>query len=79
MGHCGYYIKFIYIYAKIAKPRYSFIVVFEWTEKCKKSFKKLKQALISTSILKAPDWIKIFHVDVDASCFCCWMHIGTTK
>ena len=28
MGHCGYYHKFIYMYAVIAKPLYGLIVVF---------------------------------------------------
>ena len=31
MGHCGYYRRFIYMYAKVAKPLYALLVVFEWT------------------------------------------------
>ncbi|KAI5078022.1 hypothetical protein GOP47_0007846 [Adiantum capillus-veneris] len=67
MGHCGYYTQFIYIYAIIAKPMYSLITHSEWTDECKESFMKHKQALTSTTILKAPDWSKIFHIHVDAS------------
>ena len=66
MGHCGYYRRFIYMYADIARPLYALLVVFEWTEECKQSFEKLKQDLISALILKAPDWNRIFYVRIDA-------------
>ena len=42
MGHCGYYRRFIYMYADIVRPLYALLVVFEWTEECEKSFEKLK-------------------------------------
>ena len=67
MGHCGYYRRFIFQYAIIAKPLYALIVEFFWTNECDKSFEKVKQALITTPILRAPDWEKIFHVHVDGS------------
>ena len=66
MGHCGYYCRFIYMYAIIVKPIYCLITNFEWTEECEKSFAKLKHALIFASILHASDYTKIFHVHVDA-------------
>ncbi|MCO5571930.1 hypothetical protein L7F22_025681 [Adiantum nelumboides] len=69
MGHCGFYRRFIYMYAIIAKPMYGLITLFVWTDECEESFNKLKQALTSAPILKAPDWDKIFHVHVDASNF----------
>ncbi|MCO5555292.1 hypothetical protein L7F22_008837 [Adiantum nelumboides] len=69
MGHCGYYRRFIYLYAIIAKPLYVLITKFEWTDECEKAFQILKQRLISAPILKAPDWDKIFYVHVDASAF----------
>ncbi|MCO5575757.1 hypothetical protein L7F22_029561 [Adiantum nelumboides] len=69
MGHCGYYHRFIYLYAIIAKPLYALITKFKWTNECEKAFQILKQRLISAPILKAPDWDKIFHVRVDASAF----------
>ena len=55
MGHCGYYRRFIYMYADVAKPLYALLVVFEWTNECKKSFLKLKKALTTDPILRAPD------------------------
>ena len=69
MGHCGYYRRFIYMYADVARPLYALLIVFEWTDECEESFQKLKQALISAPILKAPDWNKIFHVHIDASAY----------
>ena len=56
MGHCGYYRRFIYMYAEVAKPLYALLVIFEWTLECENSFHKLKQALVNAPILKAPDW-----------------------
>ena len=58
MGHCGYYKRFIYMYAKIARPLYGLLVKFEWTQDFEVNFEKLKQALVSTPILKTPVWEK---------------------
>ena len=67
MGHCGYYCRFIYMYAEIARPLYALLVKFIWREECEESFEKLKQALITAPILISPDWTKPFHVHIDAS------------
>ncbi|MCO5561528.1 hypothetical protein L7F22_015148 [Adiantum nelumboides] len=69
MVHCGYYRRFNYMYAIIAKPMYGLITLFVWTDECKESFNKLKQTLTLAPILKAPNWNKIFHIHVDASNF----------
>ena len=69
MGHCGYYRRFIFMYAEIAKPLYGLLVVFEWTEECEESYQLLKKALITAPILRAPDWNLPFHVHIDASNF----------
>ena len=69
MGHCGYYRRFIYMYVEIARPLYALLVTFEWTDKCEQAFAKLKQALITASKLKSPDWDKMFHVHIDALAF----------
>lgn len=69
MGHCGYYRRFIFMYASIAKPLYTFLVIFDWTDECEQAFHKLKEALISAPILRAPNWNLIFHVHIDASSF----------
>ena len=69
MGHCGYHRRFIYMYAKIVKPLYALLFVFEWTDSCEVSFEKLKKALMYAPILRAPNWYEIFHVHIDASAF----------
>ena len=69
MGHCDYYHRFIYMYVEVAKPRYALLVEFIWTEECKESFHKLKQALTIDPILRPLDWNKPFHVHIDASNF----------
>ena len=51
MGHCGYYCRFIYMYAAIARPLYALLVVFEWTKDCEVAFEKLKIALVTAPIL----------------------------
>ena len=73
MGHCGYYRRFIYMYVEIAKPLYALLVEFIWTEECKESFQKLKQALTTAPILRPPDWNNPFYVHIDASnlAICC--------
>ena len=69
MGHCGYYRRFIYMYAKIARPLYGLLVKFDWTQGCEVNFEKLKKALVSAPILRAPVWDKVFHVHIDASSY----------
>ena len=69
MGHCGYYCRFIYMYAIITKPLYALLIVFEWTHECEEAFEKLKKALITAPILKPLDWNKVFHVHIDASTY----------
>ena len=31
MGHCGYYQRFIYMYAVITRPLYGLLTMFTWT------------------------------------------------
>ena len=69
MGHCGYYQRFIYMYAVIVRPLYGLLIVFIWTEECERFFQKLKECLTFAPILKSPDWNVIFHVHIDASKF----------
>lgn len=57
------------MYAVIAKPLYGLIVMFNWMEEYKETFKKLKNTLTFASILKSLDWNLTFHVHIDASTF----------
>lgn len=69
MVHCGYYCRFIYMYAVIARPSYAVITRFDWVEECEEAFKMPKEFLIFAPILKSPDGNLIFHVHIDASNF----------
>lgn len=44
---------------------------FEWTDKCQKTFEKLKSYLLSPQILKYPDFTKDFTITTDASNVAC--------
>ena len=38
MGHCGYYQRFIFHFANIARPLYALIAMFKWIAECDESF-----------------------------------------
>ena len=57
------------MYAKIARPLYGLLVKFECTQDCEVNFEKLKKALVSVPILRAPIWDRVFHVHIDASAY----------
>lgn len=70
LGLTGYYRRFIPNYAQLAKPLTSLLkkdTIFKFDEKCKESFLKLKQFLISKPILQYPDFSKPFVLTTDAS------------
>ena len=54
----GYYRKFIPRFVDIARPMMNLTkqdVPFEWTVQCQTSFEMLKEALITSPVLKYPD------------------------
>ena len=58
LGLVGYYRKFIPRFADIARPMTNLTrqdITFEWTLQCQASFEMLKDALITSPILKYPD------------------------
>ena len=66
----GYYRKFIPRFADIARPMTNLTkqdVSFEWTLQCQASFEMLKDALITSPILKYPDPNKSYTLFTDAS------------
>ena len=70
MGITGYYHRFIERFSRIAYPIMSLQkkgTKFNWSQKCKDSFNKLKELLTTTPILKVTDPNKDFIVCVDAS------------
>ena len=55
VGHIGYYRRYIYMYADLARPLYHLLIDFTWTDECQKAYDALKRALASTSILRSPN------------------------
>ena len=71
MGHCGYYHRFIHMYAIIAKPLYNILVNFEWFEQCDQYFDRLKQAFIIAPIFKGLDYSKF--MSCTCGCLCIFL------
>ena len=70
LGLVGYYRKFIPRFSDIARPMTNLTkqdVAFEWTIQCQASFEMLKEALITSPILKYPDPNKAYTLLTDAS------------
>jgi len=70
LGHVGFYRRFIKDFSKIVKPLTQLLfkdVPFEFNKECLSAFHKLKEALISTPVIQAPDWELPFEVMCDAS------------
>lgn len=72
LGMCGWYRRFINNFAKIARPLSRLTskkVKFEWTDEVNDSFNILKSALVSSPILKCPDFNECFYIHTDASSY----------
>jgi hypothetical protein len=70
MGLSGYYRWFVEGFSKIANPIMELQKKnkkFVWTEECAEAFRRLKELLTTTSILKVPDMDADFLVCTDAS------------
>jgi len=70
LGLANYYRRSFKDFAKVANPLNQLTkkcVKFDWTQSCQDAFDKLKRALISAPILTYPDFVKEFHIFVDAS------------
>ena len=70
LGHTRFYKRFIKDFSKIAKPLLNLLVQgapFEFDDQCLKAFLFLKEKLVSTPIVVAPDWNLPFEPMCDAS------------
>ena len=70
LGHMGYYQKFIRGYTAITTPMEKLLkkyAQFKWSHECQGSLDTLKKNMVTSPILVFPDWMKEFHVHVDAS------------
>ena len=70
LGHAGFYRRFTKDLSKIAKPLSNLVVQgvpFEFNDQCLKEFLFLKEKLVSTPIVVAPDWNLPFELMCDAN------------
>ena len=70
LGGCGYYRKFIPRFAELCSPLYKLTqlgVKFHWTDRESAVVEKLKTLLISTPVLRHPNFSYPFQVHTDAS------------
>lgn len=74
VAFANYYRKFVKDFAKITRPLTQLTrknVDFIWSHECEVAFQTLRKSLLSTPILKYPDFNKEFKLIVDASDFAC--------
>jgi hypothetical protein len=70
MGIVNYYHRFIQNLGMVAEPLYRLMkknVPFQWTTECENAFQTIKTMLISSPILRFPDFTKEFILQCDAS------------
>ena len=81
LGLVGYYRKFITRFADIARPMTNLTkqdMPFEWTMQCQAAFEMLKEAIITSPILKYPDPNKGYTLFTDASKYA-WAYVLTQE
>eukprot|EP00253_Pinus_taeda_P006380 PITA_06380 len=70
LGLVGYYRRFIEDFSKIASPLFGLLgkdVEFMWTQNCQEALDVLKSKLVTSPILRGPNWALLFHIHMDAS------------
>ncbi|XP_073138896.1 uncharacterized protein [Henckelia pumila] len=70
LGHAGFYRRFIKDFSKITLPMSKLLqkdVPFEFGERCKEAFDKLKNMLTTAPIIKSPYWNLPFEIMCDAN------------
>ncbi|MEM7402978.1 MAG: RNase H-like domain-containing protein, partial [Myxococcota bacterium] len=70
LGVTGYFRRFVFHYAEIAKPLVELTKKrseFVWNDQCQKAFDTLMSKLVSAPILRAPNYTLPFYLATDAS------------
>ena len=78
LGMAGYYRKFCCNFSVVAEPLTTLLrkrEKFVWTMECQQAFERIKSLLLSAPVLKAPDFKKLFKLQVDAD----WGGVVTRK
>ena len=86
LGCVGYYRRFIKDYAQKALPLTELLKKeekFSWNPERQSAFEELKLTLSKASILSPPDWVKEFHITLDAFGWCLgailWQHDDSNR
>jgi hypothetical protein len=82
LGHAGFCHRFIKDFSYIARPLTHLLakdVPFEFDDACLRSFKTLKKALISASIIQPPNWSLPFEIMCDANDYAVGAVLEQTK
>ena len=82
LGHAGFYRRFIKNFSQIARPLTELLAKdtpFVFSDACVEAFNKLKQVLISATIIQPPDWNLPFEIMCDASDFAVGAVLGQRK
>ncbi|KAL5581038.1 hypothetical protein UlMin_013480 [Ulmus minor] len=82
LGHAGFYRRFIKDFSKITKPLCELLVkdaIFDFSKDCLLAFETLKEKLISSPIIVAPDWELPFTLMCDASDYAIGAVLGQRK
>ena len=69
LGHAGFYRRFIRDFSAIALPLCNLLAkdfTFEWSQACEAAFDKLKTMLVSSLIMRSPNWDLPFEIMCDA-------------
>jgi hypothetical protein len=69
LGASGYYRRFMEHFARTVAPLHYLTgnVEFQWYDKCDVEFVGLKKLILTTLVLRGPNWKIPFHISTDAS------------
>lgn len=81
LGHVGFYIRFMKDFSKMTKPlcqKLQHDVPYVFSPECDHALNLLKKSLVSTPIVRSPDWSKPFELMSDSSNFSIRVVLGQT-
>lgn len=82
LDHSMYYRRFIQNFSNLASPLFYLLakyVTLLWTSECQEAFKTIKTKLVTTHVLRGPNWVLPFIIHTDASDFSMGAVLGQKK